>query len=119
MEQGARGRAHSAEGIGQSAEVGGRRSEDGKGSADFADYRRLEGEESGRQCTWVRDGFDRENHLCEECLLKLELPLLKENGQNLGTLWLVKDLKRDTVTHYTLRRTLISTLEKLEDTANP
>lgn len=76
-----------------------------------------------QQITWSRDGFDVEKDICEECLLKLELPLLRENGQNLGTLWLVKDLKRDTVTHYTLhriehlRRTLISTLTKLQNPA--
>ena len=70
--------------------------------------------------TWVRDGFDLEQDICGEGLFKLELPLLREDGAMLGTLWLVKDLKREPVTHYTLRRiehlrrTLISTLTKLQ-----
>jgi len=70
---------------------------------------------------WMRDWFDGERDLCGECLLKLELPLLRDNGDNFGRLWLVKDLKREPVTHYTLRRvehlrrTLISTLAKLQN----
>jgi len=74
----------------------------------------------GWHATWVRDGFDLKKDICEECLMKLELPLLREDGENLGTLWLVKDLKREPVTHYTLRRiehlrrTLIATLTKLQ-----
>jgi len=108
-------------------------------SADYADEKTKEkrvngysllvdsqgqGKENGWQWIWARDGFDIEKDLCEECLLKLELPLLKDNGQNLGTLWLVKDLKRDTVSHYTLRRiehlrrTLTSTLTKFQDNTN-
>jgi len=58
----------------------------------------------GWQAMWVRPGFDRERDLCGESLLKLELPLIGEDGENLGTLWLVKDLKQETVTHFTLRR---------------
>ncbi len=74
--------------------------------------------------TWIRDGSDGEKDLCGECLLKLELPLLRENGVSLGTLWMVKDLKREPVTHYTLqriehlRRALVSTLTKFQDGAN-
>jgi len=74
----------------------------------------------GWQATWVRDGFDLEKDICEECLMKLELPLLREDGAFLGALWLVKDLKREPVTHYTLRRIehlrriLISTLTNLQ-----
>jgi len=70
--------------------------------------------------TWTRVGFGIEKNICDECLLKIELPLLKEGGEFLGTLWLVKDLKREPVTHYTLRRiehlrrTLISTIIKLQ-----
>ena len=65
------------------------------------------------------DGFDRETDVCGESLLKLELPLLGENKTTYGTLWLIKDLERDPISHYTLRRvehlrrTVIGTLEKL------
>jgi len=74
----------------------------------------------GWHATWVREGFDLEKDICEECLMKLELPLLREDGAFLGALWLVKDLKREPVTHYTLRRiehlrrTLIATLANLQ-----
>ncbi|MBW2115859.1 MAG: hypothetical protein JRH04_13750 [Deltaproteobacteria bacterium] len=67
---------------------------------------------------WAREGFDRENDLIGESLLKLELPLLAEENKTYGTLWLIKDLKRDSISHYTLRRvehlrrTLITTLQK-------
>jgi len=68
---------------------------------------------------WTSNGFDRGNDLNKKCLLKLELPLLGEKNKDMGTLWLIKDLKRDTISHYTLRRvehlrrTLVGTLEKL------
>jgi len=71
---------------------------------------------------WAREGFDRENDLIGESLLKLELPLLAEENKTYGTLWLIKDLKRDSISHYTLRRvehlrrTLITTLQKLTTT---
>jgi hypothetical protein len=79
----------------------------------------------GWYSTWVREGFDLEQDICGEGLFKLELPLLREDGDMLGTLWLVKDLKREPVTHYTLRRiehlrrTLISTLTKLQSADYP
>jgi len=71
---------------------------------------------------WAREGFDRENDVTGESLLKLELPLLAEENKTYGTLWLIKDLKRDSISHYTLRRvehlrrTLITTLQKLAET---
>jgi len=80
--------------------------------------------ESGWHSTWVQKGFDVDNGICGESLLKLELPLLRDDGWLLGTLWLVKDLKREPVTHYTLRRvehlrrTLTSTLDKLQSPPN-
>jgi UDP-GlcNAc:undecaprenyl-phosphate GlcNAc-1-phosphate transferase len=52
--------------------------------------------------------------------LKLELPLIDNGNKMLGTLWLIKDLRRDTISHYTLRRvehlrrTVIETLGKME-----
>ena len=67
----------------------------------------------------MRDGFDKSNDIRKECLFKLELPLSYNENKNFGTLWLVKDLQRDAISHYTLRRvehlrrTLVGTLEKL------
>ena len=72
-----------------------------------------------KNLTWKRDGFDVSNDICKECLLKLELPLLNNEEKNFGTLWLVKDLQRNAISHYTLRRvehlrrTLVGTLEKI------
>ncbi len=69
---------------------------------------------------WTRDGFDSSNDICRESLLKLELPLIDNGNKMLGTLWLIKDLRRDTISHYTLRRvehlrrTVIETLGKME-----
>ena len=72
-----------------------------------------------KQLVWTRDGFDQSNDLSKECLFKLELPLLNNENRNFGTLWLVKDLQRNAITHYTLRRvehlrrTAIGTLDRL------
>jgi len=68
---------------------------------------------------WTQNGFASKKDKCEDCLLKLELPLLDEENKTLGTLWLIKDLKRSLFGHYTLRRvehlrrTITRTLEKL------
>ena len=68
---------------------------------------------------WTRDGFDKSNDIQKKCLFKLELPLLNNEDKNFGTLWLVKDLKRNSISHYTLRRvehlrrTVVSTLDKI------
>ncbi len=64
--------------------------------------------------------------LKRETLMKLELPLTPDDDHRAsdphgtyGTLWLVKDLKRDPLSHYTLRRiehlrrTVIKTIEKI------
>jgi len=54
-----------------------------------------------------------------DCLMKLELPLLDNSNSSLGTLWLVKDLRREFVNHLTLRRvehlrrSVVGTLQKL------
>ena len=72
-----------------------------------------------KQLVWTRDGFDQSNDLSKECLFKLELPLLNNENRNFGTLWLVKDLQRNAITHYTLRRvehlrrTVVGTLDRL------
>ncbi len=69
---------------------------------------------------WTRDGFDGSDNTCKEYLLKMELPLLDSVNKNLGFLWLVKDLRRDAISHYTLRRvenlrqTVLDTLKKIE-----
>ncbi|MDM8550858.1 MraY family glycosyltransferase [Desulfobacterales bacterium HSG2] len=71
--------------------------------------------------TWTRDGFDTRRDFCEECIMKLELPLLDAENNVYGSLWLVKDLRRDAISHYTLRRvehlrrTVIETLRRIED----
>ncbi|MFC1812262.1 glycosyltransferase family 4 protein [Thermodesulfobacteriota bacterium] len=54
--------------------------------------------------SWSREGFSSDEDLCKECLLRLDLPLMDSEENNLGTLWLIKDLQRDSISHYTLRR---------------
>ena len=65
------------------------------------------------------DGKDDWNaFLKRESLMKLELPLTSDK-ENYGTLWLVKDLKQEPLSHYTLRRiehlrrTVIRSIEKM------
>lgn len=59
----------------------------------------------GEVFQWSRNGFDRYNHICETCLMKMELPLLIDQPEtDFGTFWLVKDLRADPITHYTLKR---------------
>lgn len=68
---------------------------------------------------WTRENFDKDHDVCRECLMKMELPLIDKNGQSFGELWLLKDLKRSAITHYTLRRvehlrrTVLGTLQIL------
>ena len=62
------------------------------------------GEDDPEKLTWTRNGFDIHKDICRECMMKLELPLIGEKGVSFGTLWLVKDLKLDSISHYTLRR---------------
>jgi UDP-GlcNAc:undecaprenyl-phosphate GlcNAc-1-phosphate transferase len=56
--------------------------------------------------------------MAKECLLKLELPLMGKNKEKFGILRLIKDLERDVISQYTLRRveslrrTIIRFLEK-------
>jgi UDP-GlcNAc:undecaprenyl-phosphate GlcNAc-1-phosphate transferase len=78
-----------------------------------------------KEWAWMRDGFDEINDIRKECLFKLELPLLDTEKKKFGTLWLIKDLERDAISHYTLRRvehlrrTLVGTLEKLSTGSAP
>jgi UDP-GlcNAc:undecaprenyl-phosphate GlcNAc-1-phosphate transferase len=77
-------------------------------------------EKMQRPFVWSRNGFNRCDDICKECLLKLELPLINGVNKNWGFLWLVKDVRRQGINHYTLRRvenlrrTVLETLKKLE-----
>jgi len=53
---------------------------------------------------WVRHSFDSEKDITRPSIFKIELPLLTDQFQSLGTLWLIKDLQRNSISHYTLRR---------------
>ncbi|MDM8540771.1 MraY family glycosyltransferase [Desulfococcaceae bacterium HSG9] len=74
---------------------------------------------------WTRNGFYNGKNIFNKSDMKLELPLLTDAPSELktdsyGILVLVKDLKRDPITHYTLRRvehlrrTIMSTLKRLD-----
>ena len=52
---------------------------------------------------WTRNGFNLREEFCRKCVMKLELPLLSDD-EAYGSLWLIKDLQRDAISHYTLRR---------------
>ena len=69
---------------------------------------------------WTREGIDP--HGQEDCsrnLFRLELPLIMDTNRSFGTLVLIKDLKAQSVGHYTLqrvehlRRTVVRTLCEL------
>jgi UDP-GlcNAc:undecaprenyl-phosphate GlcNAc-1-phosphate transferase len=70
---------------------------------------------NGGSFQWTRKGFDINEHICGNALLKLELPLISgDNGhQCIGVLWMIKDIKRNHISHYTLRR-----VEHLRRTVN-
>lgn len=135
--------------IAQSSEVGGRRSEPGGRRSELGGQRaessgqcsgigdRRLGNENRRagglkhlginrnfglkkKLFWTRNGFDSSIDICRESLMKLELPLIGNENKMLGTLWLIKDLNSDAISHYTLRRvehlrrTVIGTLGKMK-----
>jgi UDP-GlcNAc:undecaprenyl-phosphate GlcNAc-1-phosphate transferase len=68
--------------------------------------------------TWLVPGFDPED--TRRSLLRIELPLVGNDYMNHGTLLLLKDIKQNGLSHFTLRRvehlrrTMIATLEKVE-----
>jgi UDP-GlcNAc:undecaprenyl-phosphate GlcNAc-1-phosphate transferase len=70
-------------------------------------------------CIWVRNTFNEEKDIGKSSIFKIELPLLNNNFQSYGTLWLIKDLKRNSISHYTLRRvehlrrSIINALDKI------
>ena len=79
----------------------------------------------GRCFEWTRENLDRDRreYLSKRSLLKIELPLMDKSGAHLGTLWLVKNLCDAPLSDFTLRRveqlrrTVVSTLEKLQGRA--
>ena len=81
---------------------------------------------NGGSFQWTRKDFDINEHIFSNALLKLELPLISyDNGhQCIGVLWMIKDVKRNHISHYTLRRvehlrrTVNGTLCKLSGSAH-
>jgi UDP-GlcNAc:undecaprenyl-phosphate GlcNAc-1-phosphate transferase len=75
-------------------------------------------------CVWTQEVSGKYTDVYNQYLLKLELPLLGNGNENFGTLYLIKDLKRDAISNYTLRRvellrrSVIGTLEKLNTPRN-
>lgn len=71
----------------------------------YADMKNFPPAGSGEECRllWKRDGFESER-MFDQSILKMELPLIAENGKSFGRLLLIKDLRRDAISHYTLRR---------------
>ena len=69
--------------------------------------------------SWSRDGFYNDKDIFSKNLMKLELPLIDKDTEPLGTIWLIKDLRRAPISHYTLkriehlRRTIISAVLNL------
>jgi UDP-GlcNAc:undecaprenyl-phosphate/decaprenyl-phosphate GlcNAc-1-phosphate transferase len=56
------------------------------------------------EMTWSRQEFDAQK-ICASCLMRVDLPLLGPGGRpEYGHLTLVKDLRRECISHYTLRR---------------
>jgi UDP-GlcNAc:undecaprenyl-phosphate/decaprenyl-phosphate GlcNAc-1-phosphate transferase len=70
---------------------------------------------NGGSFRWTRTDFDINEHICSNALLKMELPLISYNNghQCIGILWLIKDIKRNQISHCTLRR-----VEHLRRTVN-
>jgi UDP-N-acetylmuramyl pentapeptide phosphotransferase/UDP-N-acetylglucosamine-1-phosphate transferase len=102
-----------------------RSSNDRANKSHFAKYWIPEKErrESGEKnlFLWTRGNIDVAEYAHKNPLLKLEMPLVDVAGERtMGILWLVKDLKRDQITHYTLgrvehlRRAIVGVLGKME-----
>jgi len=70
---------------------------------------------------WIRETFHPEQDISKPGIFKIELPLLNNDDKSFGTLWLIKDLQRNTISHYTLRRvehlrrSIIRALKKIVD----
>lgn len=78
---------------------------DGLEMLDF-DYgeMRFEEKESGENANFIWNRQDKDLDMSSDGLFKLELPLQCQGGRSFGNLWLVKDLRRSSLTHYTLTR---------------
>ena len=69
---------------------------------------------------WSRDNFVACTEMFREGLMKLELPLIDDLGNDYGLLWLVKDVRKSPISHYTLkrvehlRRTVIRTMIRIQ-----
>jgi UDP-GlcNAc:undecaprenyl-phosphate GlcNAc-1-phosphate transferase len=53
---------------------------------------------------WQRGRDDGRPDLEKDCRFKLEMPLMNGPDNHYGLLWLIKDLRRNDMSHYTLRR---------------
>jgi UDP-GlcNAc:undecaprenyl-phosphate/decaprenyl-phosphate GlcNAc-1-phosphate transferase len=62
------------------------------------------GNGNGFRRTWKRSEFVPETSLSQMHMLKLELPLRNKSHVSYGTLWLIKNLSRSPIDHYTLSR---------------
>ncbi len=72
----------------------------------------------GKVKEWSREG-EQKLDLTQQSQFKLEMPLMSAQEHYYGLLWLIKDLKRSNMSHYTLRRvehlrrTVIGVMERL------
>jgi UDP-GlcNAc:undecaprenyl-phosphate GlcNAc-1-phosphate transferase len=73
------------------------------------------------QLTWTSDDYKPWAQKDRNDLLKLELPLFDSEQKNMGTFLIVKDVRKDPISHYTLRRvehlrrTLTAALSRILD----
>lgn len=69
--------------------------------------------------SWSKENFDVHGSLCNQHLMKVELPLVDESGFDHGIIWLVKDTRKEAISQFTflkieqLRRTIESSLQCL------
>lgn len=81
------------------------------------------GENGNHKMVWAREGFSVNIDSYNDSLMTIELPLICDDGQSFGTMWLVKDVRRERIAHSTLRRvehlrrTVLSSLKTLVGTA--
>ena len=74
---------------------------------------------NGQKMIWRRNEKTIDENLIQDYLLKMELPLINKNGQKFGFIRLMKDLRREAITHNTfrrvehLRRTVLGSLQVL------
>ncbi len=72
----------------------------------------------GEAMHWTRKEESSGVDFSDQYQFKLEMPLMAESETSYGILWLIKDLKRSNMSHYTLRRvehlrrTIIGVLDK-------